>query len=428
MRVAYLIGRYPSVSHTFVVREVRELRRLGWDVDTFSIWRSDRGALVSAADREEYESTHAFLPPRLLELAAAHARALARPARYARTFGRALRLGGPGLRGRLLGLSWFMESMALWRECRRRGISHVHVHLGGTASSVALLMVGFCNGRAARDRGWSWSMTVHGPDDFHEPQLAAKVEEADFVVCISDFARSQLMQLTDSSHWAKLHVVHCGVDVDAFGSRQSSRSLPARRANVLTVGRLARMKGQAVLLEAISRLERDGIPVQLTVVGDGPERRALAGVARGLGLDGRVDWRGGVGHESMPELYEQADVFCLASFAEGVPVVLMEAMASELPVVATSVAGIPELVDDGVSGILVRPGRPDQLAEALARLIRDPEIRVRMGRAGRRKVLAEYDAHRSGAAIDQIFRRELRARPTTSSFQTRARKRLFVTK
>jgi glycosyltransferase involved in cell wall biosynthesis len=344
-----------------------------------------------------------------------------------RTLWSALRLAGPGLRGRALGLAWFGESIALWRECRGRGIRHIHVHLGGTASSVALLTVRFANGSAGRDGEWSWSMTVHGPDDFHEPQLAAKVREAGFVVCISDFARSQLMQLVEESHWTKLHVVHCGVDVDAFSPRRSGRPTGGRPANILTVGRLARTKGQAVLLQAISELNRDGVPAQLTVVGDGPERSALEEVARGLELDGRVQWCGAVGHESIADYYGCADVFCLASFAEGVPVVLMEAMARELPVVATSIAGIPELVDDGVSGMLVRPGRPDQLAAALAKLIGDPGLGLRMGRAGREKVAAEYDTRRSGGELDQLFRREL-TRPSTSSFPRSRRKRLFVTK
>jgi glycosyltransferase involved in cell wall biosynthesis len=377
-------------------------------IDTFSIWRSSPSVLLSDVDREEFESTHAFLPPRPLELAAALASALTRPVSCVRTLWRALRLGGPGLRGRLLGLTWFAESMALWRQCRRRGIRHVHVHLGGTASAVALLSIRFANGRARRNGGWSWSMTVHGPADFHEPQLATKVREARFVVCISDFARSQLMLLVEESHWAKLHVVHCGVDVDTFSPRPpSSPPREPRPARILTVGRLDRIKGQGVVLEAMAALGRAGVPAELIVVGDGPRRGALEAVSRGLGLERRVRWCGAIGQDSIRKYYAEADVFCLASFAEGVPVVLMEAMATELPVVATRITGVPELVDHGVNGLLVRPGRADQLAAALEELIADPELGRRMGRAGREKVAAEYDLRKSGRELDRLFRGEL---------------------
>jgi colanic acid/amylovoran biosynthesis glycosyltransferase len=166
MRLAYLIGRYPAISHTFILREVQALRERGLDVHTFSIWRTDRSQLLAPEDREEAARTFSVLPRRPLRVVAAHAAALARsPAACLATLRMAVGLGVPGVRGRLLALSWYVEAITLWRAMARRRIRHVHAHLNGTAPAVALLIAGFA--RATRER-WTWSMTVHGPAEFYD--------------------------------------------------------------------------------------------------------------------------------------------------------------------------------------------------------------------------------------------------------------------
>jgi glycosyltransferase involved in cell wall biosynthesis len=282
------------------------------------------------------------------------------------------------------------------------------VHLDGTAPAVGLLVAHLGNGGA--DAGpWSFSMTVHGSKEFFDVArqgLARKVGAARFVVCISDFTRSQLMALVDDTHWPRLRVVHCGIDPEHFAPPEEGRpgDGPLR---ILTVGRLDNMKGVAILVDAIGELRRRGIAVALTVVGDGPQREHLQRLAERNAVGEAVTWAGAVGQDAIRAHYHAADVFCLPSFAEGIPVVLMEAMSTGLPVVANGITGIPELVEHEVSGLLVRPGRTDLLVGALERLAADGDLRARMGEAGREKVRSEFASRDVGAALGELFAAEL---------------------
>jgi glycosyltransferase involved in cell wall biosynthesis len=391
MRLAYLTAEYPKVSHTFVMREVDALRRLGAAVDTFTIRRTPSDGLLSDADRAAARETFAVLPPDWGRLLGAHLRwALRHPRRYWATLGLALRLSPVGLRARLWQLFYFAEAVLVADELRRRRIGHVHAHFANVACWVALL--------AASLRGTTWSFTMHGPLEFDEVArygIPEKLARADLVVCISDFARAQLMRQVDRSHWGKLHVVHCGVEPDRYASNGRRADGPLE---VVSVGRLAAMKGFPVLIDAVASLQE---PVRLTLVGDGPDGDALREQAASAGAD--VTFAGALGADEVTGVLRRADVFCLPSFAEGVPVVLMEAMASGLPVVTTSVMGIPELVRDGVSGVLVPPGRPERLAGALRVLAEEPETRRAMGEAGRATVEREFDVDRSAGQLLRLF-------------------------
>jgi colanic acid/amylovoran biosynthesis glycosyltransferase len=409
LRIAYLVGRYPGVSHTFIQREVVALRSLGVDVSTFSVWRTDPQELLSEGDRREYERTQVLLPPRLPAALAGHVRAAEMPRGYASLIGHALRLGPPGVRRLLLGGSWIVEAVSLWDALRRTGIRHIHAHLNGTAPTVAMLAAELGNvAEPDSARRWTWSFTVHGPSEFADvvrERLRAKIEAASFVVAISDFARSQLMSLVDESRWSKLHVVHCGVDPNVFVPVPDG-AVPQREdgvLNILSVGRLSAAKGHGVLLEAVARVAGEGVPVHVTLVGDGPRRAELERRAESLGIRHRVTFSGAVGQDELPGYFAAADVFCLASFAEGLPVVLMEAMATGTPVVTTAVMGIPELVVNGEHGLVVRPGRPDLIASAIRRLAADAELRQRLGQAARARVADEFDVHREAARLRDLF-------------------------
>lgn len=404
MRMAYLTGRYPAVSHTFISREVESLRTRGVDVRTFSIWTSSPDQLLTEGDREEARATYAVLPLRPLRALRAHLRAFrASSGAYVRLFRDALALAPAGLRGRALGASWFVEAADLWARLESEGIRHVHVHLNGTAPAVALLLTDFANRAATDATQWTWSLTVHGPAEFFDVErerLADKVRSASLVVCISDFARSQLMSLVDEEHWGKLRIVHCGVDPELF------TAAPVREAQgteLLSVARLTQVKGQAVLLEALAEIVRRGVDARLTIIGDGPKRGDLERIAARLGIQDRVTFAGAVGQDRIRDYYQRADVFCLSSFAEGVPVVLMEAMATGVPVVAPRIMGIAELIEDGVSGLLVRPGRPDQIAESISRLAGDAALCSQLGEAGRETILREFDIRRSGEQLQSLF-------------------------
>lgn len=402
-RVAYLTGRYPAISHTFILREVQALRRLGTEVATFSIWRTDPAELLAQADRDEAASTTAVLPLRPLRLIAALAALGLRPRALSRLLREVRALSRPGWRGRVLAASWIVEAAILWRACRRAGIRHVHAQLDGTAPAVALLVAAI--GCAIDGQGsWTWSFTVHGPAEFYDvvrERLAVKVRRATFVVAISDFARSQLLALVDEDQWEKIHVVHCGVDPSVFAP--SSHRLRAVGANVLCVGRLTRIKGQAVLLEAVRLLRERGVPLHATIVGDGPKRADYERIARQQGLGDAVAFKGAIGQDAIRAEFAAADVFCLSSFAEGVPVVLMEAMAMGKPVVAPRIMGVAELVEEGVSGLLVAPGRPDLFADALEQLLGNADLRERLGQAGRARILDAFDAGREAARLQALF-------------------------
>jgi glycosyltransferase involved in cell wall biosynthesis len=207
------------------------------------------------------------------------------------------------------------------------------------------------------------------------------------------------MKLVDRGQWGKLRVVQCGIDPRGLAPPASRP--PGGPLRLLTVGRLVPGKGHAVLLEALARLRDEGVDVVTTFVGDGPERDGLERLAHALRLD--VRFAGAVGQDELRAYYEAAQLFCLPTFAEGLGVVLLEAMASGLPVVSTLVMGVPEVVEDGETGLLVRPGRPDLLADAIRRLAGAPELRERMGSAGRRWVLEEFDVGRQAEAVAALL-------------------------
>jgi glycosyltransferase involved in cell wall biosynthesis len=401
LRLAYVVSRYPSISHAFILREVLALRTAGVDVVTFAIRRDGDHELLTPADREEDARTHVLVPASPLDLARSHLAALVRaPGRYLATLRLALAMRGPGARSALWQLFYFAEAGLMWRQCRRRGLRHIHAHHANVGSDVALLA-----SRLGGD-GWSWSFTMHGPTelfDVREHRLAEKVELARLVVCISEYARSQLMGLVAPPHWDKLHVVHCGVDLGAVRMRER-RDGDRGALEILSVGRLVPVKGHSLLVEALAELRRRGVDARLTIVGDGPRLRELRSLAARLGVDDRVELPGAVGQDAIGGYYARADAFALPSFAEGLPVVLMEAMASGLPVVATHIAGVPELVEDGVAGRLVPPGRADLLAGALERVLTAPvDERRAMGRAGRAKVEAEFDIARIAGELRAVF-------------------------
>jgi glycosyltransferase involved in cell wall biosynthesis len=322
-----------------------------------------------------------------------------------------LGLAPRGLRGRLWQVLYFIESVALWSELRDREIRHIHAHLANVGADVALLTARL--GTAVDPaRPWSWSFTMHGPAEFANVghyRLAEKLRYARFVVCISDYARSQLMTLGDPEVWRKLHVVHVGIPVEQF-TRSEERAFPAAEPTILCVGRLVPEKGQAVLLEAVAQLADRGQDVKVIVAGAGPSKAALEDFAKRLGIASRVRFTGAVGQEEIHALYTDASIFCLPSFAEGVPVVLMEAMAMRLPVVSTRIAGIPELIEDGRSGLLVAPGRADQLADAFARLLTDPAFCREIEASARAKVMREFNIEQCAAQLRALFADELSPR------------------
>lgn len=412
VRVGYVVHTYPALSHAFIQREVIGLRRAGIEVRTMSVHRAAEENVLSDADREEGARTASILPTSPLRLIAAHVRALRYPVAYAKTLTFAIRNAPPGIRARIWQLFYFAESICVWAWARRHSVDQLHAHLANVATDDVWLASVF-DRLTGRNPNWRWSFTMHGPTEFFAVErfnLARKVAAADGVICISDFCRSQLMLLCPPADWEKLSVVHCGADLDRYRYRTPGGGELLR---ILCVGRLVPRKGQTVLIEAVGRLAAADIPVSLTLVGSGPALGDLQALAERRGVADRVSFAGPRSQDELPGLLREHDAFALPSFAEGLPVVLMEAMASGLPVVATSIAGVPELVGDGVSGLLVPPGRADALSEALRRLAQDSELRARLAEAGRRVVESSFDSARSADAIAGLFS-AMQARPPSA--------------
>jgi colanic acid/amylovoran biosynthesis glycosyltransferase len=392
MRIAYLITRYPGASKVFLQREIAGLRERGADVLVVSVRRSTE--VLSERDREEHARTLWLVPASPWALVRSQARAARTPSAWLGSLRTALRDAPRGLKAKQL--AYWGEAVLLWDLLRRRGVDHVHVHFAANSSDIALIATRL--GRAAGSGPRSFSLHLHGPTDFFDIErnrIALKAREAVGVICISDYARSQVLAWLSPSEAGKVVVARYGVALPAARERSPGDG-PLR---LLNVARLAPVKGHTVLLDALAEIRGRGVDATLDVVGGGPLREELAEHARRVGVADAVTWHGPLAHDRVAELYSAADVFCLPSFAEGLPVVLLEAMAAGLPVVATRITGVPEVVTDGHDGLLVAPGRADLVVGAIERLAGDPGLRVSLGANARATVSERYALERSNAAI-----------------------------
>jgi len=245
---------------------------------------------------------------------------------------------------------------------------------------------------------------VHGPDEFYDVEkfyLRQKVEHAKFILCISNYCRSQLMRNSAPEHWDKMHVVRLGVDLNVFSPMREQPKADQVR-EILCVGRLVPSKGQLILLRACAILHSKGCPIRVRLVGDGPDREHLEAFAKRENIP--AIFEGAKTHEETRRLLGQADVFALASFAEGVPVALMEAMAMEVPCVSTVIAGIPELIRDGLDGLLVPASSTESMAGALERLVEDPLLRRSIAVAGRKRVHDLYNLAENVSLLASVLR------------------------
>ncbi len=394
LQIAYLTGEYPRATDTFIQREVAALRALGLKVETCSMRRTGPEHHVGEEQRQEAARTFHVLEAtrKPLHLLSTHLQALVRsPSRYFKTLALAFKTSPGGIKSSLYQLIYFAESAVLARHLRETGATHLHNHIAKSSCTVAML--------ATALSGIPFSFTLHGPDIFFEAthwRLDEKIKRASFVACISDFCRSQAMAFSPPEDWSKLHIIHCGVDPQRYTPTPRPQG-----AKLLFVGRLAAVKGLPVLFDALNILNTPDY--SLAIIGDGPDRAMLDRMAREKGLEGAVNFMGYRSQSEVAEMLKDTDILVLPSFAEGVPVVLMEAMAAEVPVVATRIAGIPELVEDRKSGILVAPGRAIELAEAIDAILADPEAASAMGRTGRAKIFAEFDSQAEAARLAHLF-------------------------
>ncbi|NJR69436.1 MAG: glycosyltransferase family 4 protein [Synechococcales cyanobacterium CRU_2_2] len=396
MRVGYLINQYPKVSHSFIRREIAGIEACGIPVSRYSV-RSCAAELVDPQDHQEFVQTQILLEQdRIAFINAFFRTAVGHPRRWLRTLALAVRLGLDCDQGLLKHLAYFVESCLLLCWCQQDEIQHLHVHFGTNSATLALL----CYSQG----GPSYSLTIHGPEEFDRAAnlaLDRKVASAAFVIAVSSFGRSQLYRLCPYKDWGKIQVVHCGVDRQFLQEPQGSVPDSTR---LVCVGRLCEQKGQALLIEAMGRLKRADIPAELVLVGDGPMRRELEEMIERQELCDRITISGWASSDAVRELILSSRALVLPSFAEGLPVVLMEALGLGRPVLSTYIAGIPELVEPGVNGWLVPAGSIEALTEGLRALLQtSPEQLQRMGLAGYAATSQKHDAYDEAKSLARLF-------------------------
>lgn len=398
LKVAYLLNQYPMPSQTFIRREIAALEAEGVPVERYSIRATD-GSVVDPADRAEVDRTRVILDVgRPRAALAVLRRAVTSPGRFLSALRRSVDLGRGSSRGVPIHLAYLAEACILVGWLRTQRITHVHAHFGTNATTVALL--------TKELGGPQYSFTVHGPEEFDRPEglkLGEKVADSAFTVAITDFCRSQVYRWVAHEHWDRVHVVHCGLDRQFLDSEPEPVPSSPRLVNV---GRLAEQKGQLLLIEAATRLIAEGVEFELVLVGDGPLRSELETLVARSGRPEAIRLVGTLDNAAVRAEMLRSRAVVLASFAEGLPVVLMEALAVGRPVITTYVAGIPELVVNSESGWLIPAGSVDALVEAMRTALTESSSRLdEMGSVGSARARERHDARIEGRRLAELFAR-----------------------
>jgi glycosyltransferase involved in cell wall biosynthesis len=397
MKVAYLTNQYPKTSHTFVRREIAGLEEAGLEVERISVRAVDE-PLVDADDMAELARTRVLLARGALGLLpAVLATCVTRPLRTLRALGTAVALGRNSPRGVVRHLAYLAEACVLLRWTARARVEHVHAHFSTNPADVALL----CHELG----GPPFSFTAHGTADLGSAaveSLPAKIGRAAFAIAVCEDGQRKLLQRTPQGHEHKIHVVRCGVDRH-FLTADARGVAGARR--LVCVARLSPEKGLGVLLRAAALLAAEGLDFRLSLVGDGPERGPLEALVRDLGLAGCVRFEGWRSGAEVHARILDSRALVLASLSEGLPVVIMEALALHRPVIATRVGGIAELVVPGECGWLVAPGALLELAAAMREALTRPAAELEaMGQRGALRVRAAHDSSAQALRMAQLFR------------------------
>lgn len=401
-RVAYVMSRFPKLTETFVLYELLSVERLGYAVDLYPLLRQQEAVVQPEALALVARARYApFLSLAILRSQLHWLRR--RPRAYLGAVWALIR-GNMGSRNLLLGgLAIFPKVTHAARQMARDNVTHVHCHFATHPALAGFLI--------HRLTGIPYTFTAHGSDlhvDRH--MLCAKVSEAHHVVTISNYNRQIILEECGEDWQTKVSVIHCGVDTDHFVPNSQRTGI----FRIVCVGTLHEVKGQTYLIEACRLLARIGVEFTCHIVGDGPDRSMLSEQIASARISGQVILEGAMTRTQVADLLSRAHVLVAPSVPtrsgqrEGIPVVLMEAMSSEIPVVASRLSGIPELVDDGRSGLLVAPRDAPSLAEAIQRLANDPHLRAQLGRAGRVRVLQNFDVAVNAAKLAEHFDRPAR--------------------
>lgn len=396
LRLAYLVNQYPKLSHTFIRREILALEEMGFQVNRLSV-RGWNNELPDPVDEQERIKTRYILKEGMASLLRAGLKVLVqRPGLFLKALATALRMGMRADRAWPYHLVYLLEACQALQWLEQDKVDHVHAHFGGNSAEVAMLvhLLG----------GPNYSMTVHGSEEFDKPEfihLGLKIQHASFVVAISSFCRSQLFRATPYSDWNKIKLVRCGIE-PRFHHIELNTLPSAPR--LVCVGRLCEQKGQLILLEAANQLKLKGIDFQLVLAGDGEMREEIERQIDVKNLRQQVRITGWISSDQVRDEILNARALVLPSFAEGLPVVIMEAMALKRPVISTYIGGIPELVKPGLNGYLCPAGDVDALAENMeACLTASDETLNQLGAHAQKAALEQHDMAAEAKKLAALF-------------------------
>lgn len=389
--IAYLISQYPAVSHTFIQREIETLTQEEFQIHIASINQSDSTS-EGSAQNVYYVKSQGFLK----SIFALFSCLIFHPILFFKALFTSFQMAGLDLKRLLYHLFYLGEAALVAEWMGQLGSKHLHVHFANPASTVALLVT--------KLRPYTFSITIHGPDEFYDivnNNLPRKFREAQFLCCIGFYARSQIMRLLPPEEWSKIEITPMGIDANQYlpPLDRSSEST----FTISCVGRLHVNKGQLILLEAIANLVKEGIDCKIHLIGDGADKITLSKRVDELNLRNFVSFEGPLKPKFVKEFLTKTDLFILPSFAEGIPVSLMEAMSMEIPCISTSINGIPELIQDGVNGVLVSPSDVVGLANKIRQLYEDPHFRRRLGENGRKTILEKWQLTTNVRKIAEVF-------------------------
>lgn len=396
MKIAYLVNQYPKTSHSFIRREILAVEATDVPVSRYSI-RSIRAEVVDEADQQEANQTRYILDAGAGGLLINTVRvAVTRPVQFLRAVRLTWRIGRRSDRGLLLNFAYLAEACVLLRWLEDSQITHLHTHFGTNSATVSML----CRVLG----GPPYSITVHGPEEFDKPTaiaLSEKINHAAFVVAVCSFGKSQLYRWCDYPQWAKIQIIRCGVD-EMFLAH-AYVPIPAE-PRFVCVGRLSEQKGHLMLLEAAGQLAAEGRSFKLVLVGDGPLRGQIETLIQQANLEKHVEITGWATNAQVKQHILDAQVMVAPSFAEGLPVVIMESLALCRPVISTYIAGIPELVQPGKSGWLVPAGSVTELADAMRVALQTPIDQLeQMGQTGATLVAKNHNAVTEATKLIQLF-------------------------
>jgi glycosyltransferase involved in cell wall biosynthesis len=396
VQIAYILNSYPQPSHSFIRREIRALERQGHQVTRLAMRAGDT-PLVDAQDLEEAAATHYVLRAGAGALLRAALRAvMSSPGRFGDALRLAVTCGRRSEVGVLKHLIYLAEAAYVAQVCHAANATHAHAHFGTNAATVAMLS------RALG--GPHYSFTVHGPEEYDAPRalsLGVKVARSKFTVAITSYGRSQLARWAGPDHWDRISVVHCGIEPAHF---PDPAPLPEGPPRFVAIGRFVEQKGQLLALDALAQLVKDYPDAHLTLIGDGEMRPQIEARIAALNLHPNTTLTGWVDEARILSELQGAHALLMPSFAEGLPMVIMEAMAAGRPVIATYIAGIPELVVPSQTGWLVPAGDAAALGSAMADLAQTPlDTLAQMADAARIRVLARHDADHEAAKLARLI-------------------------